>query len=92
MERYHFGRGELEIINSQIEQARRINDFPGLAVWCSHLTQMVDKLYNEVATLKHELGQLKDRVIGNEDGCERCPHGVPLESYEGCGQCDPELS
>lgn len=26
------------------------------------------------------------------DGCERCPHGVALESYDGCKECDPTPS
>lgn len=61
-ERYYFNRVELEAIHTQLQRAAELDStLWGVTTWCRLLTQYVDKLYGEVATLKHELEELKGR-------------------------------
>jgi len=58
-DRYYFNRGELEIVHNQLQSGHPA-DLQSVRTWCCHLIQMVDKLYGQVATLEHELQQLKE--------------------------------
>ena len=85
-ERYYWNREELKLLHSRQEVIGRVyagqkepSDLTCL------LIQMVDKLFGQVATLQHEL----TKHIG-DDGCERCPHGEALESYDACPKCEAE--
>lgn len=87
-ETYYWNREELKALNGRMELVGRVQlGHNESSVLVCLLIQMVDKLYGKVATLENEITKL----IG-DDGCDRCPHGVPTESYEGCRQCDPQES